>query len=330
MNIFQQIHTKYDKQLQEISKIVINQSKGKSQLSNNIIKNLISFGGKRIRPLLSIISFNICCNSSSQSNQDYLKIAAAIELLHNATLLHDDVIDDSKMRRGNKTANYQWGNKASILSGDLLLATSFQLIIAVGQMQILKSIADASKIMSDGEISQLSNIGNINISKEEYFDIIYAKTAILFSVATESGAILANIDSQKVILLKEFGKNLGMAFQIMDDVLDYDSDQVKMGKNIADDFFEGKVTLPIILLQDYCNLEEKDQIKNIFSNNEIKPNSEDFKLVNAILYKYDIIDKSKDLAKSYINKASDNISSFADCADKNIMLSIMEYVLNQK
>lgn len=326
MTIFATIHNEYQKQLKSINNILIDRAKGKSQLANNIIENLVSFKGKRIRPLLVIIANQMISTNSQQDN--YLKIAAAIELLHNATLLHDDVIDDSKMRRGRVTANYQWGNKAGILSGDLLLATSFQIIIEVGQMDILQSIAAASKIMSDGEISQLSNIGNININQDQYLDIIYAKTAILFSVATKAGAILSGANIDEIKSLENFGMNLGMSFQIMDDILDYDSTNDKLGKNIADDFMEGKVTLPIILLNQICSDVEKKLLSNVFKkNNEIT--YDDFNKIKIMIEKYDIISKSKNLAYQYIKNAKDNLENFQDSKDKKAALSILQYIVKQ-
>jgi octaprenyl-diphosphate synthase len=326
VTIFATIHNEYQKQLKSINNILIDRAKGKSQLANNIIENLVSFKGKRIRPLLVIIANQMISTNSQQDN--YLKIAAAIELLHNATLLHDDVIDDSKMRRGRVTANYQWGNKAGILSGDLLLATSFQIIIEVGQMDILQSIAAASKIMSDGEISQLSNIGNININQDQYLDIIYAKTAILFSVATKAGAILSGANIDEIKSLENFGMNLGMSFQIMDDILDYDSTNDKLGKNIADDFMEGKVTLPIILLNQICSDVEKKLLSNVFKkNNEIT--YDDFNKIKIMIEKYDIISKSKNLAYQYIKNAKDNLENFQDSKDKKAALSILQYIVKQ-
>jgi octaprenyl-diphosphate synthase len=327
LTIFATIHHQYQDQLTRINDILIDRAKGDSELANKIIENLVSFKGKRLRPLLVVISYHIL--NKNHQNDDFLKIAAAIELLHNATLLHDDVIDDSKMRRGRKTANYQWGNKAGILSGDLLLATSFQIIIEVAQMEILNSIALASKIMSNGEILQLSNIGNIKIGREKYLDIIYAKTATLFSVATESGAILANANNQEIKSLKEFGMNLGMSFQIMDDILDYDSSNDKMGKNIADDFMEGKVTLPIILLEENCTDLERESLNKIFQNNQ-NITEQNFYDVKLLIEKYNIIAKSKDLALEYLDKAKNNLSNFNDLEHKNTALSLLDYVVNQE
>lgn len=327
MTIFTNIHQQYQNQLSNINDILIDRAKGESELANQIINNLVSFKGKRLRPLLVVISYQIL--NKNHQNNDFLKIAAAIELLHNATLLHDDVIDDSQMRRGRTTANYQWGNKASILSGDLLLATSFQIVIEVGQMEILNSISRASKIMSNGEILQLSNIGNIKIGREKYLNIIYAKTAILFSVATESGAILANGNHQDIKSLKEFGMNLGMSFQIMDDILDYNSSNDKMGKNIADDFMEGKVTLPIILLEENCNDIERESLNKIFQKNH-NITEQNFYDIKLLIDKYNIIAKSKNLALEYIDKAKNNLSNFHDLEHKNTALSLLDYVINQE
>jgi octaprenyl-diphosphate synthase len=182
--------------------------------------------------------------------------------------------------------------------------------------------------MSDGEISQLSNIGNININQDQYLDIIYAKTAILFSVATKAGAILSGANIDEIKSLENFGMNLGMSFQIMDDILDYDSTNDKLGKNIADDFMEGKVTLPIILLNQICSDVEKKLLSNVFKkNNEIT--YDDFNKIKIMIEKYDIISKSKNLAYQYIKNAKDNLENFQDSKDKKAALSILQYIVKQ-
>ncbi|MDC0059898.1 polyprenyl synthetase family protein, partial [Pelagibacteraceae bacterium] len=215
----------------------------------NLIHRMTSYhlksGGKRIRPLLTLASSKLC--GYKEGNRD-VNLAACVELIHNATLLHDDVIDNSRLRRGNKTSNSIWGNQSSILVGDYLFSRCFEMMVEDGSIEILKLLSSTSSKIAQGEVLQLEYKGEIDILEETYFNIINFKTASLFAAATKVGACIAEKNKKVKDALESYGKNLGLAFQIADDALDYYSKKTIFGKEIGKDFFEGKVTLPIIFL----------------------------------------------------------------------------------
>ena len=186
--------------------------------------------------------------------QQHLSVAAVIEFIHTATLLHDDVVDVSALRRGRETANQQWGNAPSVLVGDFLYSRAFQMLVELGDMDIMGVIADATNVISEGEVQQMANAGNSDIDEKIYFEVIYRKTAKLFESAAQIGAILASADSQP---MADYGRHLGMAFQIIDDVLDYQGDVSSIGKNVGDDLAEGKMTLPLVHARDHLTGPER-------------------------------------------------------------------------
>ena len=220
----------------------------------NLIHKMTSYhlesGGKRIRPLLTLGAAKLC--GYENGNRD-INLAACIELIHNATLLHDDVIDNSDLRRGIKTSNAIWGNQSSILVGDYLLSRCFEMMVEDGSQEILKLLSSTSSKIAQGEVLQLEYKGEIDILEEIYFDIINSKTAALFAAATRVGACIANKNKKEKDALESYGRNLGLAFQIADDALDYYSTKTTFGKEIGKDFYEGKVTLPIIFLCQKAN-----------------------------------------------------------------------------
>ena len=209
---------------------------------SKLADHLINAGGKRLRPILTLAAANLC----NYNGTSHVKLAAAIEFIHTATLLHDDVVDESLQRRGKPTANLLWDNQSSILVGDYLFSKSFQLMVEAGSLKVLSVLADASATISEGEILQLSAVKNINTDEETYFKIIDGKTAALFAAATKVGAIISNMDETHVDALTNFGKALGISFQLTDDLLDYTGFEESLGKNIGDDYREGKITLPLI------------------------------------------------------------------------------------
>ena len=225
-------------------------------------------GGKRIRPLLTLASAKMC--GYKNGNRD-INLAACIELIHNATLLHDDVIDNSDLRRGNKTANSIWGNQSSILVGDYLFSRCFEMMVEDGSQEILKLLSSTSSKIAQGEVLQLEHKGDIELIEETYFNIINMKTATLFAAATRVGACLGNKNRKEKDALESYGKNLGLAFQIADDALDYFSTKKVFGKEIGKDFYEGKTTMPLIIIFQRANLEEKNFLKkNLKKKKEMK------------------------------------------------------------
>ena len=211
-------------------------------LINQISEHIISSGGKRLRPMLHLLA----ARAAGYHGDDHVPLAALIEFIHTSTLLHDDVVDESDLRRGRKTANALWGNAASVLVGDFLYSRSFQMMVELDSMRIMRILADTTNRIAEGEVLQLLNIGNADTSEQAYLDVIERKTAVLFSAATRLGAVLAGLPTDQEEALARYGLDLGYAFQIADDVLDYVSDAETLGKNIGDDLAEGKPTLPVI------------------------------------------------------------------------------------
>lgn len=231
-------------------------------LINQLGFYIVSGGGKRVRPLLAIIS----AKALGYKGQGHTLSAAFIEFIHTATLLHDDVVDESDMRRGKATANSAFGNAASVLVGDYIYTRSFQMMTELGSMKILKLMSDAVNVIAEGEVQQLMNCNDPNVSEEGYMQVIYSKTARLFEVATQVGAVLSEAPSEIETALKNYGRYLGTAFQLIDDVMDYTSTGKEMGKNVGDDLAEGKPTLPLIHAMQTSSPEQSQLIKQAIEN----------------------------------------------------------------
>ena len=209
----------------------------------DLARHLIDSGGKRLRPLLTLASARL----GGYTGMGHVKLAAAVEFIHTATLLHDDVVDESSLRRGKVSANIVWGNKPSVLVGDFLFSRAFQLMVETGSLTVLDILAGASAIIAEGEVMQLKSANNLGVTEEDYLRVVSAKTAALFAAAAESGAVIAGQSDQQIAAMRDYGQNLGIAFQLVDDALDYSGRQALMGKSVGDDFREAKVTLPVIL-----------------------------------------------------------------------------------
>ena len=328
MQKFQEALNNFDTDLKKVNEIILSFSVGKSELIHEISTHLINSGGKRIRPILLLISAKLC-GSKNDLNQHYL--ASAVEMIHSATLLHDDVVDMSEIRRGKKTANALWDNKASILVGDYLFSLSFQLMVKSQNLAILDLLAKTSSIIADGEVLQLQNSTNIDLTEEKYFEIIFGKTAVLFSACCEVGALLNNRSKAEIEALRLFGKYLGMVFQIVDDILDYSSDESTLGKDIGNDFFEGKVTLPIIKTYQKADFANKKLINEMFANNfqQSAKNQNDFTKICDLINKFDGINEAKNIAKSLSNQALEQLDIFPDNVYKNYLSTILEYSLQR-
>jgi octaprenyl-diphosphate synthase len=227
-------------------------------LINQIADHIIASGGKRLRPMLHVLA----AGAAGYRGDHHTKLAAIIEFIHTSTLLHDDVVDESDLRRGRKTANALWGNAASVLVGDFLYSRSFQLMVELDDMRIMRILADTTNTIAEGEVLQLLNIGNADVSEAAYLAVIERKTAVLFAAATELGGILGGLPEAQVTALRCYGMELGYAFQIADDLLDYVSDAGTLGKNIGDDLAEGKPTLPLIYALEKANPEQVQSLRH--------------------------------------------------------------------
>ncbi|WP_422132924.1 octaprenyl diphosphate synthase [Endozoicomonas sp. ALD040] len=218
---------------------------------------IIQSGGKRLRPLLVLLT----AGATGFRGQDHIPLAAIIEFLHTATLLHDDVVDQSDLRRGRDTVNALWGNAPSVLVGDFLYSRAFQMMVSLDNMKLLKILSDATNIIAEGEVMQLMNINDASVTEEQYMDVIRCKTAMLFEASTHTAAILSNVDSRVEQSLRDYGNHLGMAFQLVDDLLDYEGNSEDMGKNLGDDLAEGKPTLPLIFTLSQGTPEQKALVR---------------------------------------------------------------------
>ncbi len=284
----------------------------------------LSSGGKRIRALLTLGCSELCGYTKGMRD---INLATCVELIHSATLLHDDVIDKGVVRRGKKTTNNIWGNQSSILVGDYLLSRCFEMMVEDGDQEILKLLSSTSSNIAQGEVMQLQHKGEIDMLEEIYLKIISSKTAALFAAAAKVGGIITNKSNKEKEALQFYGKNLGLTFQIADDTLDYNSNLNLFGKKIGKDFFEGNVTLPAILLYQAANVKEKEFVKKVFKQHNKK--EEDFRLMLKLISKYNIINRCYKKAEYFINLASNSLSIFKSSKEKKILESLTSFSLSR-
>jgi len=296
----------------------------KVDLVHKMTEYHIKTGGKRLRALLTLESAKLC--GYTKGSRD-INLAACVELIHAATLMHDDVIDSADIRRGKKTLNTIWGNQSSILIGDYLLSRCFEMMVEDGNLEVLKLLSSTSSEIAQGEVLQLQHKGEIDILEETYFKIISSKTASLFAAATRVGAIISNIDTKYKEALEFYGKNLGLTFQIADDTLDYNSELKVFGKKIGNDFFEGKVTLPIILLYQKIGSEEKENLKSLF--NKVTRNKEELEYVLSLIKKNNIIKECYKKAEHFINLSYNSLSIFEDSKEKNLLKNLTSFSIER-
>ena len=283
-----------------------------------LARHIIAAGGKRLRPALVLLCAKLC----SYSGTRHIQLAACVEFIHTATLLHDDVVDESALRRGNATANEVWGNKASVLVGDFLLSRAFQLMVADGNLKVLKILSDASAIIAQGEVLQLSTANNPETTEQEYINVITAKTATLFASACELGAVVTGREELEMTL-REAGLALGIAFQIMDDTLDYAAEQATLGKSVGDDFRDGKVTLPVILAYTRGNAEEKRFWKRTLEEQNMEAG--DLEKAMELIARHHATHDSIMVAESYCDSARALIAPFPLSLEKDALLETIDF-----
>ncbi len=227
----------------EVDQLIQHSLSSRIPLVEQISSYLVEAGGKRLRPLLVLL----CAKACGYEGRDHIKLAAIIEFLHTAMLLHDDVVDGSDLRRGRKTVNATWGNPASVLVGDFMHSRAFEMMVEIGNLRVMEILAQATNVIAEGEVQQLANVRNPDFSEQSYLQVIYRKTAMLFQAASHTAAVLAGANQATESALRDFGLHLGLAFQLIDDMLDYAGNAQELGKNVGDDLAEGKVTLPLII-----------------------------------------------------------------------------------
>ena len=310
--------------LNSVNKLVLENLTNSSSLISDLSNHIINSGGKRIRPLLTLAIARLCGYSGSR----HIILASVIEYIHTATLLHDDVVDNSKKRRGKKTANFLWGNKSSILVGDFLLSKAFRILISDGSLKCIEIISKASEKISFGEVKQLMSVRKLEIGESEYLEIIKCKTAELFSAACQLSSEISEISIESKNSLKDFGIYLGICFQIIDDTLDYFSEEKIIEKDLGNDFKEGKMTLPLILLYKRSNDKEKKLLK-YFVNKE-KFNKNDFLEVIEKMKKYNVKNDCLDKAKHFSLMAKDSLGLFPKSEDKDKIINLIDSLLSRK
>ena len=294
------------------------------KLIPEVAHHLIDSGGKRFRPLLHLICSRLC----GYSGEHRFPLAASIEFIHTASLLHDDVIDEAFIRRGKKSANNVWGNAASVLVGDFLYSKAFKLLSEIGDIRIVQLMSKMTNIMSEGEVFQLMKCGDTSLTEAEYLSIVEKKTAVLISAACGSGAILGGASQVQIEALEQYGYKIGMAFQITDDTLDYMAREEDFGKSIGKDLEEGKMTLPLIYTLAKSTQAEGDRIKSTIEKKALTPDS--IRNIFALIQKSGGIDYSLERAKTFIREAQNGLKVFAESPEKEHLLAVAAYILSRK
>ena len=321
---FLELKNLLSKKLHKVETLIQQKLKSDVELIEKMSDHHLSSGGKRLRALLTLGSAKL--TGFKEQVRD-INLAACVELIHSATLLHDDVIDESKLRRGSKTTNSIWGNQSSILVGDYLLSRCFEIMVEDGDLEILKLLSSTSAKIAQGEVMQLQHKGEADLLEETYIDIINLKTASLFSAATKTGACLSKSNDKEKKALESYGKNLGLAFQIADDALDYYAKEKLFGKEIGKDFFEGKATLPLISVFQKGNDKERSFLTEIMKKEN--RTEEDFNETLTLINKYKAVEASFKKAEYFVNVSYDALAIFPDTEDKRILQNLTSFSLNR-
>lgn len=288
-----------------------------------VTAHLVEAGGKRLRPMLTLATARMC----GYGGHDHIKLAAAVEFIHTATLLHDDVVDESAQRRGRPTANLLWDNKSSVLVGDYLFARSFQLMVETDSLRVLDILATAAAVIAEGEVLQLSAASNIDTTENIYLQVVRGKTAALFAAACEVGGVIASAPQVQINALRNYGDALGIAFQIVDDLLDYGGTSAELGKNTGDDFREGKLTLPVILSIANATPSERTFWERVIGRG--KQEDGDLEQAMAMMAKYDTLTATRDRAVSYTDTARDALAVLPDGELKTSLSDLTDFVVSR-
>lgn len=307
-----------------VNAVILERMQSEIPLIPALAGHLISGGGKRLRPMLTVAGAELCGYQGTRHH----KLAAAVEFIHTATLLHDDVVDGSELRRGKATANIVFGNPATVLVGDFLFTRSFELMVEDGSLKVLKILSSASSIIAEGEVDQLTAQRHIETSEERYLSIIGSKTAALFAAATRIAAVVAEKSEAEERALEDYGRNLGIAFQLVDDAMDYDSEAFEMGKGKGDDFREGKMTLPVILAYARGTEEERSFWRDAIAGFR----TEDADLAHAVslIARHDTVSATRDRARHFAQRAIDAIAGFPAGEARAAMAEAAEFAVSRR
>jgi octaprenyl-diphosphate synthase len=301
-------------EMEAVNQVIRQQLHSDVALVNQISEYIISAGGKRIRPIIVLLM----ANAYQYQGKHHHDLAAIVEFIHTATLLHDDVVDDSSLRRGRQTANALFGNAASVLVGDFLYSRAFQMMVSINSMQIMRILADATNVIAEGEVLQLLNMHDPDVTEERYLEVIRCKTAKLFEAAAQIGALISGATADQVNAAGEYGRSLGTAFQLIDDVLDYSGKAEEIGKNVGDDLREGKPTLPLIYLMKHGNAEEKELVRACIEEGD----ESRFSAVLTTITSSGALDYTIKAAQQAANRAAESLARLPNTQFKDALLNL--------
>ncbi len=307
-----------------VNAIILDRMQSEIPLIPSLAGHLIAGGGKRMRPMLTVAGAALCDYHGTRHHL----LAAAVEFIHTATLLHDDVVDGSDLRRGKETANIVFGNPATVLVGDFLFTRAFELMVEDGSLKVLKILSKASSVIAEGEVDQLTAARRVETSEERYLSIIGAKTAALFAAATRIAAVVAEKGEAEELALDSYGRNLGIAFQLVDDAIDYDSDAAEMGKGQGDDFREGKMTLPVILAYARGDAEERRFWEDAIAG--FRNDTEDLEHAKALIARHDTVSATRERARMFAQRAIDAIAGFPAGPARAAMAEAAEFAVSRR
>jgi len=314
-----------EKDLEKVEQNIEENLENDVKLITTVSTHILKSGGKRLRPAILLL----ICKMFDYHGEEKIPLSTAIEFIHTATLLHDDVVDNSALRRGKKTANSIWGNEASVLVGDFLFAKAFILMVECNNLEILKIMSESTGKLAEGEIFELVKTGDLQTSESEYFKIIEKKTAVLFAAAAKIGGILANRNRDEINALENYGLNIGIAFQLVDDALDYSSTNEELGKKIGIDIQEGKVTLPLIkAIEENKNSSVLEEIKEIFYKDTLS--DADIEKIKSFVIKNKGVEKTIEIANKYINMAINNLSIFPESKYNEALKNLAQFISKRR
>ncbi|MDA0662441.1 MAG: polyprenyl synthetase family protein [Proteobacteria bacterium] len=309
--------------LKRVNQVIVDKMDSPVALIPQLAGHIIAAGGKRLRPLITLAAADLC----GYQGDRHVSLAACVEFIHTATLLHDDVVDDSDLRRGQDSAKAVWGNQASVLVGDFLFSRSFQLMVQDGSLRVLKILSDASATIAEGEVMQLMTTNDTETSEAAYMDVIRAKTAKLFAAAAEIGAVVAERPAAEGEALESYGMNFGIAFQLVDDVLDYSAEQAQLGKTIGDDFREGKITLPVVLAWRRGTAAERDFWRRTLETMEQQDGDLDHAI--ALMNKYNALSDTIERSRHYGSIARDALGIFPETETKRALVNLIDFCIDR-
>ena len=309
--------------LERVNQVILSRTGSDVAMIPEVANHLISSGGKRLRPMLTLAMAGLC----GYRGEGHVKLAASVEFMHTATLLHDDVVDQSDMRRGKAAARMLWGNEASVLVGDFLLGQAFRMMVEVGSLPCLDVLSTAATVIAEGEVMQLAAAKNMQTSEDEYLDVIRAKTAALFAAACEVGPILASRTKAEIAACRSYGSNLGIAFQLIDDALDYGGTSAKLGKNVGDDFREGKITLPVVLSFRRGSEAERTFWRRTLEQSDIQDG--DLETALSTMRRHRALEDTIERARHYGAMARDALELFPASPWKKALLEAVDFCISR-